>query len=283
MEERIQPNLTTVEAAAQQESALDRFERVTAVPMLALALATIPLIIVPLATSLSPEAARTITWLEVMIWAAFAAEYAIRLCLSPKRWSFVKHNVLDLLVVALPFLRPLKVLRSARAMRLLRASRVVVLLARGGKAAKNVLSRHGLQYVLLVALCVIVGGGLLVEEAERNGGGHIHTVADGLWWAAMTVSTVGYGDMVPVTPLGKGIAILLMFVGIGLFSTLAASLASYFIEQRQEDTVDPQIEQVVARLQRIEDAVLALSAPRSEGSASGEEETDEAERYQASG
>jgi voltage-gated potassium channel len=237
--------------------------------MLVLSLAIIPLLVIPLTVDLSPGAADTLEAIGWMIWAIFAAEYGVRLYLAPERWHFIRHNVIDLLVVLLPFLRPLRVARSARALRLLRAARAVVILARIGEAARNVLRRHGLQYVLLVAMGVVVAGGLLVEEAERSAPGtHIHNVADGLWWAVTTVTTVGYGDTFPVTPVGKGIAVLLMIMGIGLFGALAASLSSLFIERRQEDTVQPRIDDVMARLQRIEDALTLMVAQGTGGSES---------------
>jgi voltage-gated potassium channel len=249
--------------------ALIRFEGLTAWPMLVLSLAIIPLLVIPLTVDLSPGMIASFDALDWMIWAAFAAEYGIRLYLAPDRPAFVRRNLIDLVVVVLPFLRPLRVVRSARALRLLRAARVATFLLRGVAAGRDVMRRHGLQYVLLVAAGVIVAGGLLVEEAERNApGASIHGFANGLWWAVTTVTTVGYGDMTPVTPAGRGIAVVLMIVGIGLFGALAASLASFFIEQRQEDTVQPQLDDMTARLQRIEDTLVALSATPAERSAS---------------
>jgi voltage-gated potassium channel len=245
---------------ARDGEALERFERATALPMLVLALAIIPLLVIPLTVDLSPAMTNTLEVIGWMIWAVFAAEYGIRLYLAPDKGHFVRHNIVDLLVVILPFLRPLRVMRSARALRLLRAIRAVVILARVAEAARNVLRRHGLQYVLLVAMGVVVAGGLLIEEAERNApGAHIHNVADGLWWAVTTVTTVGYGDTFPVTPAGKGIAVVLMLLGIGLFGALAASLSAFFIERHQDDTFQPQIHEVMERLQRIEDALGVLA------------------------
>lgn len=153
---------------AGSQEALDGFERQTAWPMLVLSLAILPLLVIPLVTHLSPGAETTFFALDWIIWAAFAIEYGIRLYLAPVKREFVRHNVIDLVVVVIPFLRPLRVIRSARAIRLLRAARGGAFLMRGIDAIQDVLRRHKLHYTLLVGLTVVVAGGLIVSELERN-------------------------------------------------------------------------------------------------------------------
>jgi voltage-gated potassium channel len=251
---------------AGSQEALDRFERQTAWPMMALALAIIPLLVVPLLVDLSPGAETTFYALDWMIWAAFVLEYGIRLYLAPNKRFFVTHNVIDLLFVLIPFLRPLRVVRSARALALLRATRGAVVLLRAVDAVQDVLKRHKLGYTLLIAMVVVVGSGLLVatmEEAspDRN----IQSIPDGLWWAVTTITTVGYGDKFPVTPIGRAIGAAVMIVGIGLFGLLAASLASLLIEKDLEKEIDPQIAQIGERLERIERLLEQQRRPSDEG------------------
>jgi voltage-gated potassium channel len=114
--------------------------------------------------------------------------------LAPDRGDFAKHNVLDLIVVVVPFLRPLRVARSARLLRLLRASYGLVLLARAAKISKRVLTRHKLHYALLITIAAIVGAALMVREFERGAvDSNITSLPDALWWASVTVTTVGMG------------------------------------------------------------------------------------------
>jgi voltage-gated potassium channel len=238
---------------AGSQEALDRFERQTAWPMMALALAIIPLLVVPLLVDLPSGAETTFFALDWLIWVAFVLEYGIRLYLAPNKRHFVSHNVIDLLFVLIPFLRPLRILRSARAFALLRATRGAVVLLRAVDAVQDVLKRHKLGYTLLIALVVVVGSGLLVatiEEAspDRN----IKSIPDGLWWAVTTITTVGYGDRFPVTPIGRAIGAGVMIPGIGLFGLLAASLASLLVEKDLEREIDPQISDMNERLERIE-------------------------------
>jgi voltage-gated potassium channel len=238
---------------AGSQEALDRFERQTALPMMILALAIIPLLAVPLIIDLPSGVESTFFALDWFIWVAFVLEYGIRLYLAPSKRYFVSHNIIDLLFVLIPFLRPLRIVRSVRAFSLLRAFRGTVILLRAVKAAKTVLTTHKLGYTLLIAVGVVVGSGLLVAtleetDPERN----IQSIPDGLWWAVTTITTVGYGDRFPVTPVGRAIGAGVMILGIGLFRLLAASLASLLVERDLEREIDPQIAEIDERLGRIE-------------------------------
>ena len=73
---------------------------------------------------------------------------------------------------------------------------------------------------------VFVSATLELEFEQHARGSNIHTFADALWWAIVTVTTVGYGDRYPVSAGGRGVALLLMVVGIGLIGVLTATIAS---------------------------------------------------------
>ncbi len=75
-----------------------------------------------------------------------------------------------------------------------------------------------------------------LELSFENGarGSTIHNYGDALWWAIVTVTTVGYGDKYPVTAGGRGVAVVLMLVGIGLIGVLTATVASYFVEEKAD-------------------------------------------------
>lgn len=214
-----------------------RFERATEVPLLVLALAVIPLLLAPVLLDLSEAVEQAILVADWFIWAAFAFEFAVRLALSVERRRYVVEHWLDLIIVVVPFLRPLRVARSARALRLLGLSRVAALIARATRDTRRVLGRRGLQYAAVLGLAAILGAAGVVTAFERNAqGANIHGFGDSLWWAATTVTTVGYGDRFPVTAEGRGVGVFLMLVGITLFSLLTANIAAFFVESDEEGT-----------------------------------------------
>ncbi len=259
----MEPVMDNAMSSGRSTDALERFEKQTAWPMLILSLAILPLLLIPLVADLSQRTLDIFYALDWFIWAAFAVESGIRLYLAPRKWQFVRTNVIDLVVVVVPFLRPLRVARSVRMLRLLRAARVGALLLRGIDAIRDVLTRHKLHYTLLVASVVTVASGVLVAEIERGAqGAKIVSIADGLWWAVSTVTTVGYGEVYPTTAAGRGVAVVLMLVGVGLFGLLAASLASFLIERGKREEVNAQdvgLEDIAARLERIEGTLAALA------------------------
>ena len=100
---------------------------------------------------------------------------------------------------------------------------------------KSVTTHHGLHFALPAIAVIIFASAMVVTIAERNAhGSTIDNLGDGLWWAVVTVATVGYGDISPVTPIGRGIAVFLMLAGIGLIGILTATVASYFVGQKTD-------------------------------------------------
>lgn len=188
-------------------------------------------------------------------WAAFAVDYVVRLVLSTHRWDFVRRNLLDLAVVALPLLRPLRLLRL-----------VTLLVALNRRAGGSLRGRVSI-YVAGSALMAMFVAALGVLDAERNAtGANIRSFGDALWWSAETVTTVGYGDRYPVTTEGRIIAAGLMLGGIALIGTVTATLASWIIERvRQiEDSAQAatssDVQALREEVERLRDALATAGA-----------------------
>ena len=93
----------------------------------------------------------------------------------------------------------------------------------------------------------------MVLEFERgNPDANIDSYPDALWWAATTITTVGYGDRFPMSPAGRGVAVVLMVAGIAMFGVITASIAAYFVEQKADEDVAGRLDQIMERLDRIE-------------------------------
>lgn len=223
-------------------------------PMVVLSAVFVPVVVVPLVMDTSPGLTTTLEGMAWLIWAAFAAEYLLLLWLAPDRWKMFRTHLLDLAIVLLPFLRPL---RAARALRLLRA---VAAAGRVSVGVRRLLGRRGFKPFLVVVGTVMASSGLAVWLFERDAdSAQITSLGDGLWWAIVTSTTVGYGDLVPVTAEGRGIATMLMLVGIALLSVVTANIAAFFVEETNEER-----EELAERLDRIEELLYRSLAESAE-------------------
>ncbi|WP_137844550.1 potassium channel family protein [Microbacterium sp. 2FI] len=164
-------------------------------------------------------------------WAIFFIDYLVRLLLARARWVWFRGHLFDLAVVALPALRPL---------RLLKALTVVHVLQRtAGTALRSRLAIYGAG----AAAIIIWISALAVLDAERRSAeSNILDFGDAVWWAFVTITTVGYGDFYPVTGYGRAVAVLLMCGGVAIVGVVTATLASWVIERaaaRGNDTDEP--------------------------------------------
>jgi voltage-gated potassium channel len=253
-----------VRTLGRSPDAYQRFGAITEVPMTVLALLWLPVLIVPIATHLSASSENTLDDIDYAVWAVFVVEYLIKLYLAPSRWAFFRGHLIDLLVIAVPVFRPLRALRLLRLLRLTRAGLTLAELLR---RAKSLLTHRGLHLVLLAVLVIVLISAALEYGFEHNApGSNIHSYGDALWWAVVTVTTVGYGDRYPVTAAGRGVAVVLMLTGIGLVGVLSATIASYFVGQESSQDMT----ELHERLDRIEAAIARLAPPSPAGSLSAD-------------
>lgn len=163
---------------------------------------------------------------EIVVWSTwviFAVDYLVRLVLSTDRTAFARRHWFDLLVIALPVLRPLRLLR------------LVTFLSVINRRASSDLRGRVAVYVAGGSILLAFVGALAVVDAERGtDAANITTMGDAFWWAATTMTTVGYGDRYPVTSLGRGVAVGLMVCGIAILGTVTATLASWIVERVSE-------------------------------------------------
>jgi voltage-gated potassium channel len=202
-----------------------------------------------------------------LLWGILAADFGFRLMIARYKVRFVRNNLLDFAVVVLPLLTPL--LPAAQFFQAMRAVRVVVLVFDISKELRSILRSKNLPHLIGVVALIIFVGGTIEYGFEHNAKtATIHSLGDGVWWAITTFTTVGYGDTYPVTPAGRGMAVLVMIVGLTFGGVLAASLVSLFLrndaDDRGGDTLSDRITALEAKIDRL---VASLEGGSLNGSA----------------
>jgi voltage-gated potassium channel len=216
-----------------------RWESVTRWPLLVGAVVFLGAYAWPI---LNPDLNRTLVdgcrAANIVVWLLFAVDLAVRLVLAERRGPFLRENWPDVLTLAVPMLRPVRALRVVLALNMLAR--------RGGHFARG---RVVASVGAAVATIALVAAVAMLDAERDHPQANIKGFGDALWWAAATVTTVGYGDRYPTTAQGRFIAVALMITGIALLGVVTAAIASWFVQRMSEvETAERATEAEVAVL-----------------------------------
>lgn len=234
---------------------LETWEKVTEWPVTGLSVLFIVVYAWQILAQPTGNPAMAAEWAMNIMWILFAVDYLISILLAPHKWEWFKRHLFDLAVVLLPMIRPLRVLRVLTALSALHRT--------SGMALRGRI----IVYVSgSVAMLVFVGA-LAVLDAERaDSGASIRTFGQALWWAFVTITTVGYGDYAPVTVTGRIVAFALMLAGIALIGVVTATLASWIVdevstdEKRTTEITRQQVVELSQQLDRMERRLNELNS-----------------------
>jgi voltage-gated potassium channel len=184
---------------------------------------------------------------DVTICLIFAVEFIWRYRSTGQKKRFLRESWYEVLAMlpayafvllqAQPFLGA--VVRSLRLLRVARLILLLVRLRRGVRAATWLLERSYLGYLSFVSFTLVLGGANGAYLLERDlPGAQITSLGDAFWWSLATVTTVGYGDIVPNTAIGRLLGVVLMFVGIAFISVFVSGLGSAMTERRVKGNAD---------------------------------------------
>lgn len=189
-------------------------------------------------------------------WAAFAVDYFVRIYAAVDRRQYFTRHLLDLAIVILPVLGPLRLVR------------LVVLFRVVNRKAAATMRGHVAAYVSISAAALVFCASLAVLNAERHAPAALHanitSFGNAIWWAVVTVTTVGYGDHYPVTVEGRFIAVGLMIGGVALIGVVTASFAAWFIgrvqveEEAERSATRRDLDEIVQQLDTVTKQLSAL-------------------------
>ncbi|WP_406370346.1 potassium channel family protein [Streptomyces sp. NBC_00647] len=199
---------------------MTRWEQRTEVPLAVASLLFLSAYaVLVLAHGLSQEGRDACLAVIAVTWAAFLVDYLVLWRLSGQRLRFVPSHGLDTVVLVLPLLRPLRMVKLYDAV-----------LRRRGEPRLPLYARV-MFYASIAVLLLGFAGSLAVYQAEYQAPhATIVTFGDSVWWAASTLSTVGYGDVAPVTPKGRTIAVAMMVCGLALLGAVTGSFSSWLLQ-----------------------------------------------------
>lgn len=178
--------------------------------------------------ALPKETSLLLTYIDHAICIFFFIDFCIRFYKAENKLQFMRWGWVDLLssIPMVDFLRVGRLLRLLRLMRIVRAFRTTQHLINHIFANK---AEGGITSVALLAILLVIFSAISILQVENAPNSNIKTAEDAIWWAYVTITTVGYGDKYPVTNEGRIIAAILITAGVGLFGTFTAYVASWFV------------------------------------------------------
>lgn len=208
----------------------------TALNILVLLLSIYVLVALVISTlfKLPTEVSRVLDVIDNCICLFFLFEFCVRFYQADNKLKFMKWGWIDLIssVPTFDYLRAGRALRLIRLLRVLRAFRSTKHLVNHIYKSKT---QGAFTTVSVIAVLMVIFSAIAILQVEDAPNSNIKTAEDAIWWAYVTITTVGYGDIYPVTTEGRIIAAILMTVGVGLFGTFTAFLASFFVADRQQE------------------------------------------------
>lgn len=205
------------------EHAVHVWERWSTVPLAILALLYLGLYSIEVLGHLPPALFLDFVVVSDVIWAIFIIDFVARFILTPEKMPFLKRNGIELVALILPFFRAFRMFR------------VVIALGFLSRVGKTLNARINIYVGLILPLLIYVCA-LGVYDAEHKApGANITNFGDAIWWAFVTICTIGYGDYYPVTFEGRAIAVLLMVAGLAFISVITVSVATMFLNRLEYD------------------------------------------------
>ena len=197
------------------------------------------------------------------VWCAFVAESLIMLTTVRDKWRYLMHNWMNIAIILTGILIVWGYTPVVAVLRSLRLLLVIGLLLRISRTMVEILQQNNLGNLLAFAMFMVVISGILISGIDPA----IKDPWQGVWWALVSITTVGYGDVVPVSGPGKFFASMLIIMGIVVFSLLTANVSAFLIrrsEAREDEETQDALKDIQRKLERIENRLKKMEQNKDE-------------------
>ena len=211
----------------------------TDIPLLIIAIGSLPLLLLEIISHRLTSGDKTFLLIvNLTVFLAYAIDYVVEFLVTPEKGRYVRSEWSSLLIVIaqlfaiLPAMSFLGFLRGARALRVVSSfTRIIGISMASRSQGREILKKRATSFAFGLAgftLITSAVGFTLAEDVGKDG--RIQSFFDALWWSGATITTVGYGDIYPITAAGRIIAICTMLVGISTLAVVTARIAQFLIK-----------------------------------------------------
>jgi voltage-gated potassium channel len=206
---------------------------------------------------LPTETSALLLQIDQIICVVFLCDFIYSLVTAPNKLQYLKWGWIDL-ISSIPFVQSLRwgrffrVVRILRILYRLRSTRILFEYLLKNRAEGTFLT------ILLIAFFLMVFSSIAILNCENRPESNIKTASDALWWTFISITTVGYGDHYPVTPLGRVVAVVVIITGVGLLGSFTAFVVATFRKPEEEKEekelvqILSEVSEIRMRLERIE-------------------------------
>ena len=220
-------------------SKLVTWRKWTDIPLLIIAIGSLPLLLLEIISHRLTSADKTFLLIvNLTVFLAYAVDYVVEFLVTPEKGRYVRSEWSSLLIViaqlfaVLPAMSFLGFLRGSRALRVVSSfTRIIGISMASRSQGREILKKRATSFAFGLAgftLITSAVGFTLAEDVGKDG--RVHSFFDALWWSGATITTVGYGDIYPITAAGRIIAIFTMLVGISTLAVVTARIAQFLIK-----------------------------------------------------
>ena len=219
----------------------------TDIPLLIVAIGSLPLLLLEIVSHRLTNGDKTFLLIvNLTVFLAYAVDYVVELLVTPEKGRYMRSEWSSLVIVVaqlfaiLPAMSFLGFLRGARALRVISSiTRIVGISMASRSQGREILKKRSTSFAFgLTGFTFITSavGFTLAEDVGKDG--RVHSFFDTLWWSATTLTTVGYGDIYPITAPGRIIALFTMIVGVSTLAIVTARIAQFLLTANKEDLQD---------------------------------------------